>query len=98
MKKTASIVLIIALFALVLCFAACGNNTAEDNITSMENNMTSMLDDATTLMEELSSDLDEALSGNETTGEMTTDDVTTDEATTGGLAENTTTDKTAAGQ
>ena len=91
MKKTSSIVLIMALIAIAFCLTACGNNTVQDNITSMENDITSMMDDATTLMEELSSDLDEALSGNETTVEMTTDELTTIDGTTGNALNETTT-------
>lgn len=77
MKKTVSIALIIGLVALIFCFAACGNNNVQDNVTSMENGMTSILDDATTLMEELSTGLDDMLGVDETTDEMTTDETTT---------------------
>ena len=48
-----------------MCFAACGNKTMDDTITSMSNEMTSVMDDATTLgdaLEEDMTDLSEALS------------------------------------
>ena len=65
MKKFLPIIIIIALVAIVMCFAACGNKTMDDTITSMSNEMTSVMDDATTLgdaLEEDMTDLSEALS------------------------------------
>ena len=57
MKKFLPIILIIALAVMVMCFAACGNNTVDDTITSMSNEMTSIMDDATTLGEALEEDM-----------------------------------------
>ena len=57
MKKFLPIILIIALAVMVMCFAACGNNTVDDTLTSMSNEMTSIMDDATTLGEALEEDM-----------------------------------------
>lgn len=72
MKKFLPIILIIALVAIVMCFAACGNNTVDDTITSMSNEMTSIMDDATTLddaLEEDMTDLSQELTDNDLTDE-----------------------------
>lgn len=50
MKKFLPIIIIIALVAVILCFAACGNNNVDDTITSMSNEMTSIMDDITSDM------------------------------------------------
>ena len=50
MKKFLPIIIIIALVAIVLCFAACGNNNMDNTITSMSNEMTSIMDDITSDM------------------------------------------------
>ena len=47
MKKFLPIIIIIALVAVILCFAACGNNNVDDTLTSMSNEMTSIMDDIT---------------------------------------------------
>ena len=64
MKKFLPIILVLALAVLVLCFAACGNDTVDDTLTSMSNELTSIMDDATTLgdaLEEDMTDLSDAL-------------------------------------
>lgn len=47
MKKFLPIILIIALVAVIFCFAACGDDTIDDTLTSMSNEMTSIMDDMT---------------------------------------------------
>lgn len=47
MKKFLPIIIIIALVAIVLCFAACGNNNIDNTITSMSNEMTTIMDNLT---------------------------------------------------
>ncbi|MBO5936708.1 MAG: hypothetical protein J6V06_02190 [Clostridia bacterium] len=77
MKKFLPIILIIALAVMVMCFAACGNNTADDTLTSMSNEMTSIMDDATTLgdaLEEDMTDLSEELTGESANGNDLTDE------------------------
>ena len=77
MKKFLPIILIIVLVAIVMCFAACGNNKVDDTLTSMSNEMTSIMDDATTLGEELKddmTDLSEALTDENSMGNNLTDE------------------------
>ena len=57
MKKLLPIILIIALAVMVMCFAACGNSTMDNTLTSMSNEMTSIMDDATTLGDALEEDM-----------------------------------------
>ncbi len=57
MKKFLPIIIIIALAVVILCFAACGNDTMDDTITSVSDEMTSMMDDMTTVDEALSEDM-----------------------------------------
>lgn len=78
MKKFLPIILIIALAVMVMCFAACGNNTVDDTLTSMSNEMTSIMDDATTLgeaLEEDMTDLSEELSDMTGESNLTNEDV-----------------------
>ena len=77
MKKFLPIILILALGVLVLCFAACGNDTVDDTLTSMSNELTSIMDDATTLgdaLEEDMTDLSDALTDENSAGNDLTDD------------------------
>ena len=77
MKKFLPIILIIALVAIVLCFAACGNNAVDDTITSMNNDLTSIMDDATTLgdaLEDDMTDLSQELTDENTLGNDLTDE------------------------
>ena len=77
MKKFLPIILIIVLVAIVMCFAACGNNKVDDTLTSMSNEMTSIMDDATTLGEELKddmTDLSQALTDENSMGNNLTDE------------------------
>ena len=78
MKKLLPIIIIIALVAIVLCFAACGNKTMDNTITSMSNEMT-------TIMDELSSDMNNMT---DSMFEDTTD--LTDFTDNSGLGDNTT--------
>ncbi len=80
MKKTVSIAIIIALVAVVLCFAACSGKDMEDNLTTAMDEISSAIDDATTLGEALDEDLSSALSGED---ETTDDTSTTDPAENG---------------
>lgn len=59
MKKFMPIIIIAALAVVILCFAACGNDTMDDTMTSVSNELTSIMDDATTLDEALSEDMNE---------------------------------------
>jgi hypothetical protein len=77
MKKLLPIILIIALAVIVMCFAACGNNTVDDTLTSMSNEMTSIMDDATTISEALSEDMTDL--SQELTDENIADNDLTDE-------------------
>ena len=80
MKKLLPIIIIIALVAVIFCFAACGNNNIDDTITSMSNEMTSIMDDITSEM--TTTDMTELTDNSEpddTT--LTTDSVIGDEAT-----------------
>ena len=77
MKKFLPIILIIVLVAIVMCFAACGNNKVDDTLTSMSNEMTSIMDDATTLgeaLEEDMTDLSQELTGENANGNDLTDE------------------------
>lgn len=77
MKKFLPIILIIALAVMVMCFAACGNNTMDDTVTSLSNEMTSIMDDATTLGDALEDDMTDL--SQELSDGMTEDNTITDE-------------------
>lgn len=62
MKKFMPIIIIAALAVVILCFAACGNDTMDDTMTSVSNELTSIMDDATTLDEALSEDMNDMTS------------------------------------
>lgn len=80
MKKLLPIIIIIALVAVIFCFAACGNNNIDDTITSMSNEMTSIMDDITSEMTTTDmTELTDNSEPNDTT--LTTDSVIGDEAT-----------------
>ena len=49
MKKLLPIIIIIALVAVIFCFAACGNNNIDNTITSMSNEMTTIMDNLTSI-------------------------------------------------
>lgn len=88
MKKFLPIILVLALAVLVLCFAACGNDTVDDTLTSMSNELTSIMDDATTLGDALEEDMTDM-------SDMLTDEASTDENlsdTSDSTTENTTAD------
>lgn len=80
MKKLLPIIIIIALVAVIFCFAACGNNNIDDTITSMSNEMTSIMDDITSEM--TTTDMTE-LTDNSTTDDsaLPTDSIIGNEAT-----------------
>lgn len=82
MKKLLPIVIIIALVALIFCFAACGDDTIDDTITSMSNEMTSIMDDIT-------SDLSEAESNLFEDATDLSDDITDNTADDNGIVEST---------
>ena len=84
MKKILSILMIIALVALVFTFAACGDSTKDD----IKNEMTTLKDGATSMMEDLSS----ALDGLE--DDMTQNGNVTDSNSSTGLFEDMTSDMT----
>lgn len=85
MKKFLPILIIAALVAVILCFAACGDKTMDDTITSMSNEMTSIMDDITSDISQAESNLFEDttdLSDITDTSDSTTDIVPDDEAVT----------------
>lgn len=93
MKKFLPIILVLALAVLVLCFAACGNDTVDDTLTSMSNELTSIMDDATTLgdaLEEDMTDLSDALTDENPSENDMTDENISD--TSNSTAESTTAD------
>ena len=93
MKKFLPIILVLALAVLVLCFAACGNDTVDDTLTSMSNELTSIMDDATTLgdgLEEDMTDLSDALTDENPSENDMTDENISD--TSDSTAESTTAD------
>ena len=53
MKKITCVLTIIALAGVMLCFAACGGETAKQDMTSAEDKITSMVDDVTSMGEQL---------------------------------------------
>ena len=57
MKKFLPIIIIIALVAVIICFAACGNNTIDDTITSMSNEMTTIMDNLTSIPDTSATDM-----------------------------------------
>ena len=80
MKKLLPIIIIIALVAVIFCFAACGNNNIDDTITSMSNEMTSIMDDITSEMTTTDmTELTDNSKPDDTT--LTTDSIIGDEAT-----------------
>lgn len=80
MKKTISIAIIIALIALVLCFAACSGKDM-DNMTTAKDELTTVMDDMTTLMDEVTSALDEATTLGEKLEENLSSALSGDDAT-----------------
>ena len=74
MKKFLPIIIIIALAVVILCFAACGNNTMDDTMTSVSDELTSMMDDMTTLDEAFSEDMND-MTDNMMTSDTQGDDV-----------------------
>ena len=74
MKKFLPIIIIIALAVVILCFAACGNNTMDDTMTSVSDELTSMMDDMTTLDEAFSEDMND-MTDNMMTSDTLGDDV-----------------------
>ena len=80
MKKLLPIIIIIALVAVIFCFAACGNNNIDNTITSMSNEMTTIMDNLTSIpdtsvtdMTDLPDVTDNSGLGNNTT-EVTADE------------------------
>lgn len=73
MKKFLPIIIIAALAVMILCFAACGNDTMDDTMTSVSDELTSMMDDLTTIDDSLSEDMnditDDMTSGSDAMGE-----------------------------
>ena len=57
MKKFLPIIIIIALAVVILCFAACGDKTMDDTITSMSNEMTTIMDNLTSIPEASGTDV-----------------------------------------
>ena len=81
MKKLLPIIIIIALVAVIFCFAACGNNNINDTITSMSNEMTTIMDNLTSIPDTSATDmtdLTEDMTDNSGLGDNTTE-VTADE-------------------
>ena len=77
MKKLIPIILILVLAVIVMCFVACGNDTMDNNLTSMSNELTSIMDDATTLGESLGEDMSDLSDAMTTTDNlMDTTDLT----------------------
>lgn len=82
MKKLIPIILILALAVILMCFVACGNDTADDTLTSMSNEMTSIMDDMTTLGEELEEDMTDLSDEMSTTGGLLDEGTSTSDADT----------------
>lgn len=53
MKKITCVLTVIALAGVMLCFAACGGETAKQDMTSAEDEITSIVDDVTSMAENL---------------------------------------------
>ena len=67
MKKIASILLILALVGIIVCFAACGNNdggSLSDDMTTLDDKVTSMLTEGESKIEEAESDIMGDMTGN----------------------------------
>lgn len=58
MKKISTLITLIAIAGVMLCFTACGEKTKED-MTTMEDEITSMVDDATSMAEGIGDKLTE---------------------------------------
>lgn len=80
MKKLLPIIIIIALVAVIFCFAACGNNNIDDTITSMSNEMTTIMDNLTSIPDTSATDMTDLpdVTDNSGLGDNTTE-VTADE-------------------
>lgn len=81
MKKFLPIIIIIALAVVILCFAACGDKTMDDTITSMSNEMTTIMDNLTSIPETSGTDVTDMtddITDNSGLGNDTTD-ITADE-------------------
>ena len=84
MKKFLPIIIIIALVAVIICFAACGNESIDDTITSMSNEMTTIMDDLTSIPDASGADMTDMtdvtddITDNSGVGNDTTD-ITADE-------------------
>ena len=81
MKKFLPIIIIIALAVVILCFAACGDKTMDDTITSMSNEMTTIMDNLTSIPEASGTDvtnMTDNITDNSGIGNDTTD-ITADE-------------------
>lgn len=67
MKKIASILLIVALVGVIVCFAACGNNdggSLSDDMTTLGDKVTSMLTEGESKIDEAESDIMGDMTGN----------------------------------
>ena len=67
MKKIASILLIVALVGVIVCFAACGNNdggSLSDDMTTLDDKVTSMLTEGESKIDEAESDIMGDMTGN----------------------------------
>ena len=80
MKKLLPIIIIIALVAVIFCFAACGNNNIDNTITSMSNEMTTIMDNLTSIPDTSVTDMTDLpdVTDNSGLGDNTTE-VTADE-------------------
>lgn len=80
MKKLLPIIIIIALVAVIFCFAACGNNNIDNTITSMSNEMTTIMDNLTSIPDTSVTDMTDLpdVTDNSSLGDNTTE-VTADE-------------------
>ena len=58
MKKLSTVLTLIAIAGVMLCFTACGEKTKED-MTTVENEITSMADDITSIAEDIGDELTE---------------------------------------
>ncbi len=67
MKKIASILLIVALVGVIVCFAACGNNdggSLSDDMTTLDDKITSMITEGETMLDDAESDIMGDMTGN----------------------------------
>lgn len=58
MKKISTLIALIAIVGIMLCFTACGEKAKED-MTTVEDEITSMVDDATSIAEDIGDKLTE---------------------------------------